>query len=387
MRFVGGQRDLLYEGLTIGRWIGTLAVDPLAGSGFVLRGIGDDLLELTVTTPASHAGTWTLDPADLAQGPAMLTDPSALGVAEAGNTLTAASGLFLYDPAHGAPTLSYRWRRVGATVGSGATYEVTADDTILGLTLEAVVTNGAGSAVRSTTVPVSGGVPISTVAGSSHGFVFNPAVVQSVTQVADGSGPVSEDGDVVAHMLDLSGLGTHAFVNWTGGRPTKRVSGGLHWIECTGNGHMNVAQAALATSRRSFVVAAIRLLEPPASAGHMLVLSTQPQRYYVHSDYAGFGNPIQTIPWSLSQGVDYVVAMGRDGNACEAWLNGVSVGTATATNTDAPSAAPAIAVFPGGGDYTDMRFYGGAVVGDRLPDAAERADLIAWAAGLAGLSL
>jgi len=186
MRLVGGQRDLLACGTAIGRWLPDLSVDPLVeGTGFVVRGVQDDFLNVTIAAPASHVGTYSVDPLSLETGPVLLTPPVFSGSAAVGQSLAAESGLILYDPRHGIPVTTFSWVRQGATPIQSDTYTVQSGDDVFGLFLTQSVTNGAGQAEATTEVlaaPVFSGAPVY-FDGNSYVTTTAPVTPSGVTDL------------------------------------------------------------------------------------------------------------------------------------------------------------------------------------------------------------
>ncbi len=95
-----------------------------------------DPIDITVTTPAIFAGTYTADPLDLLDGPVALVPPAIEGVIDTGQTLTARPGLWIYDLAAEPVVQSWQWQRAGVDIpgATSATYVMQTADVNQGLT-------------------------------------------------------------------------------------------------------------------------------------------------------------------------------------------------------------------------------------------------------------
>lgn len=118
--------------------------DGVSGTASIVSAGGD---EWTVTSTGSPSGPWTVTTAQLALGKPILLEPQTV--------TTAAGPIYIVEvgdePLFLCPTgdlseNTYEWKRSGSTVGTGRTYDATADT---GLLIESVITafNGASGGV------------------------------------------------------------------------------------------------------------------------------------------------------------------------------------------------------------------------------------------------
>lgn len=125
---------------------------------------------ITVTAPAGYAGTTAITINDMDGGPVALSPPAIIsdGSPAQGETLTATSGLWLYDSAGTAPTLSYQWTRNGADIAgaTGTSYGLTATDAGTTIALRETATQAAFGNRNATSISVN-------VAGSGGGGGFS----------------------------------------------------------------------------------------------------------------------------------------------------------------------------------------------------------------------
>jgi len=80
-----------------------------------------------------------------------------------------------------------------------------------------------------------------TIGGSF--YIHRPVVngAQALFQDAEGTVPVTADGDPVGKMIDQSGNGNHATQSVSGNRPIYKTDGVLHWLEFNGvNSYIDV---------------------------------------------------------------------------------------------------------------------------------------------------
>jgi hypothetical protein len=99
---------------------GTITLNSLTG-----------LIDITITSPARFAGTYTdIDPADLAAGPVNLVPVAVSGTPEEGEELTATPGLWIYDEDNGPIAITRTWDRGGVPIEDedGLAYTVTTED-------------------------------------------------------------------------------------------------------------------------------------------------------------------------------------------------------------------------------------------------------------------
>lgn len=91
---------------------------------------GTGPLEITVSTPAAFAGTYQVDPNDLASGPVNLVIPTFGGMLTEGSDLIAGSGLWIHETDAGVPSQSWQWLRNGFDIAgaTGASYTMTSAD-------------------------------------------------------------------------------------------------------------------------------------------------------------------------------------------------------------------------------------------------------------------
>lgn len=88
------------------------------------------LIDITVTDPPHFAGTYQIDTADLLGGPINIVPPSLGGTGEVGQSISAISGLWIYDTGAGVPLRTWQWLRNGLDIAGATTaaYAVTAAD-------------------------------------------------------------------------------------------------------------------------------------------------------------------------------------------------------------------------------------------------------------------
>jgi hypothetical protein len=142
-------------------------LSPVA-SNTVQYGAQVGFLEVTVTTPAVFAGVYNVSAAQLAAGPINLVPAAISGTTDLGDTLTAQSGLWAYDPTAGVPTIAANWQSGGTDVSpaaTGTTFDITAAEqgTDVSYLEQATDANGTrAQASNSLNVPTEPGELIST---------------------------------------------------------------------------------------------------------------------------------------------------------------------------------------------------------------------------------
>lgn len=90
-----------------------LAVTP---ANTFLATAANGAIDITVTDPASLAGSYTADLNALSAGPVNLIPPGVTGVAAEGEMLKAEPGLWISDATGGSPTQSWQWQRGGIDI-------------------------------------------------------------------------------------------------------------------------------------------------------------------------------------------------------------------------------------------------------------------------------
>ena len=152
------------------------------------------LIDITVTNPAHFAGAYQADTGDLAGGPVNLVPPVVSGTVAAGNVLTAADGLWIYDTGAGVPVQSWQWLRNGADISgaTAATYTAQAADV------------GQGISVRETLSDAYGQRSANSAEINSS---FTPADDPSVIGWWDASdlATITESGGLVSAWADKAG--------------------------------------------------------------------------------------------------------------------------------------------------------------------------------------
>ena len=164
-----------------------------------------EVLDITVTTPALFAGTYSVDPLDLLAGPVALVPPVIEGLAEVGQMLTARDGLWVHDLAAEPVTQDWQWQRAGVDVpgATSAGYAIQATD----IGEELTVTETRSDAY---------GARAATSAGIAIGFrpSDDPALIgwwdadDAATISADGNGSVSSWADKAGGAALVTSFGT-----------------------------------------------------------------------------------------------------------------------------------------------------------------------------------
>ncbi|MDH5528872.1 MAG: Ig-like domain-containing protein [Paracoccaceae bacterium] len=118
-----------------------LSVETLPNSTLVIHAEAG-LLDITVTSPAKFAGTYSIDPGDLAGGPVNLVAPAISGAVAQGQVLTVESGLWVHD-ALDMPVQSLQWRLGGADIpgATGPSYTVQSGNVGPGLSVRETQTD------------------------------------------------------------------------------------------------------------------------------------------------------------------------------------------------------------------------------------------------------
>lgn len=119
---------------------------------------GDALLSITITEPEEFAGTYAVNPQDLASGPVNLYAPRLSGATEIGSTLSLSNGLWLYDAVLGLPTLTRNWQRGGVDIPgqTGMSYTLMPEDEGQAISARETSAQGVGLSTDVTTDSVIG---------------------------------------------------------------------------------------------------------------------------------------------------------------------------------------------------------------------------------------
>lgn len=122
---------------------------------------GTGMIDITVTTPVDFAGTYQVDTADLVSGPVNLAPPGIWGTGETGQTLTASSGLWIYDTSAGVPVQSWQWQSGGTDIAgaTAASYVVQPADVGQGVQVVETLSDSAGQRTASSAVISTGFTP------------------------------------------------------------------------------------------------------------------------------------------------------------------------------------------------------------------------------------
>ena len=119
------------------------------------------VIDITVTTPIDFAGTYQVDTADLTGGPVNLAPPVISGTGEAGQTLAATSGLWIYDTGAGVPVQGWQWQSGGADIpgATASSYVVQPADVGQGLNVVETLNDNAGQRSAASAVVGTGFAP------------------------------------------------------------------------------------------------------------------------------------------------------------------------------------------------------------------------------------
>lgn len=107
-----------------------------------------------------------------------------------------------------------------------------------------------------------GGVfnPISLFKGGEQGAWYDPSDLRTLFQDAEGTIPVTADGDPVGLMRDKSGNGNHATQEISASRPLYRTDGVLHWLQFDGvDDHLVTPITSYRAQLTAFFVASLRV--------------------------------------------------------------------------------------------------------------------------------
>lgn len=82
--------------------------------------------------------------------------------------------------------------------------------------------------------PVTDAEILAVFSGDKQGVWYDPSDKSTLFQDAEGTIPVTANGDPVGKMLDKSGNGNHAVQRLSTARPIYKTDGLLHWIDSDG---------------------------------------------------------------------------------------------------------------------------------------------------------
>lgn len=241
-------------------------------------------------------------------------------------------------------------------------------------------------------------------ANGEQGAWYDPSDRSTLFQDAEGTIPVTADGDPVGLMLDKSGNGNHLTQAATSARPTFRTDGALHWLEPDGvDDAMATPQFAWGTDKATIVHGSYR-----ADEDTRIIFEFSPSvlgnfgTFYVASKSGGVAN------WaSSSRGT----AGNSSGQAAYVNIAGPDTAVITATHDIAASltrvrrngvygvdgvgdkgtgnfrSAQLFMFARGGGSlFFNGRFYG-AILINRILSADEVVAAETWMAAKAGVTL
>ncbi|MEL6418069.1 MAG: Ig-like domain-containing protein [Pseudomonadota bacterium] len=125
---------------------GTISLDAANGE-----------LAITVLTPAAYAGTYMVNTTDLDGGPVALVPPALSGSGGVGETLSAQSGLWVYEAVDGTPDKTFQWTRDGVDIlgQTGSTYVVSSTDTGTAISVREAASNTAGARTASANASIA----------------------------------------------------------------------------------------------------------------------------------------------------------------------------------------------------------------------------------------
>lgn len=204
-----------------------LSVDVTSGNTLTVTATG--MLDVSVSEPAAYSGTYTIDTADLAEGPVNLVLPAISGLLAQGEVLTVRDGLWVYDTGAGTPTRTWQWRRNAADIPGAtlASYVVGAADLGQSLSVVEVLTDAFGQ--RSAASPSLGGGAFTPAADSALIGWWDAGDAASITHV----------GGAVSAWVDKAG-GAALQVPGGGFNPVtqSRTLNGVNVIDFPGDRHL-----------------------------------------------------------------------------------------------------------------------------------------------------
>jgi hypothetical protein len=236
--------------------------------------------------------------------------------------------------------------------------------------------------------------PQTLFAGGRKGAVYDPSDSTTLFQDTGGTTPAGV-GDPVGKMLDLSGNGYHLIQATSTARPILRQDGaGKYYLEADpvdDKMHCDtfvVASAALygAFGFVSTWVPNSRLVSMATTVGGTDYNADSEIALALHgsapSSYGPFRNYVQVDSEALvTPGDRAILEVGTNAVNLFAKLTQASGGTqqnfAHAAGASLSILQMVLFAATQGGSYSGGKFYGGIFI-DRIPDAAERTDTLAW---------
>ena len=177
---VGAQR--LSAAWAVPVWLTGIVTVP--GAPVTLRFPPGQPATVTLTQPADLAGSYPVDPAQMAQGAIVLRAPRITGTGTVGQVLTASGGLYLHDPGNGALQSAGSWLADGAPLAA----------TGMSCTLDAA-TAGRAITWRETLSQTAGGVTLTRTALSNAITVAQAAPQRDSFTVPDGTKLMGYQGE------------------------------------------------------------------------------------------------------------------------------------------------------------------------------------------------
>ena len=187
---------------------------------------------VTVTDPATFAGTTNFHTSDFNGGPVNLVPPTLTGSVGVGDDLTAGPGLWAYDKAEGAPTQAWQWQRGGVDIAgeTGTSYTVQAQDLGPGISVREIQSDSQGTRFADSPLVGDG---------------FQPSVDTALRGWWDAVDvtTIIESGGEVASWLDKSGGAALTQTN-ASRRPTtnNRTLNGSNVLDFDGGAFMERAE-------------------------------------------------------------------------------------------------------------------------------------------------
>ena len=121
-----------------------------------------------------------------------------------------------------------------------------------------------------------GFTPLSLFKNNEQGAWYDPSDISTLFQDAEGTTPVTADGDPVGLMLDKSGNGNHATQSVSAKRPVYKTDGMLHWLDLDGSSNLThpyssgTSNLTLAASGEAYSSASRQQLISAGAAGDKL---------------------------------------------------------------------------------------------------------------------